>query len=196
MTTYTYVKAGALKSPKSPNPQTKGGTCKTLFRAALKERRGKYPFTRISAYKVRECFENLRHERDVVVSIARYLQSPASERRSSMLLGCTSDDKARRLRAVPEIIARELGYNLVPAVEALHLEGVPAADVAGFIQHIKPQVDQLLSDCDAVREATNASIRSEYTALAEGRSAMATACADALRVADYALQFCKMHRVL
>lgn len=196
MAMYTHVKSGASKSPKPPNPSQMGGTCKALFRAALRERRSKYPFDRISAYKVRECFENLRYELDVVVSIARYLQTPASERRSSMLLGCTSDDKARRLKAVPETIARELGYNLIPAIEALHLEGVKEADIARFILNIKPQVDQLIADCDAVREATTQSIRSEYAALAAGNSEMANACAGALHLAAHAVQFCKNHNVL
>lgn len=193
---YLDVKTGQAKSPKTPNPLSLRLSCAAIFRNALQERRDKHPFTRVSAYKVRESWENLRYECDVVASIAKYLQLPASVRHSGMLLGCTSDDKARRLKVVPEIIAREMGYNLIPAVEALHLEGVSKASIADFLRKTKPNVNQLLEDCDAVAAATCRSIKSEYFALAAGQSAMTSICADALNVATQAMQFCKNHQVL
>jgi hypothetical protein len=113
-----------------------------------------------------------------------------------MLLGCTEEDKAYRLKRVPHIIARELGYNLIPAIQALTVEGVPPADIAGFIQSIKPQVDQLLADCDAIQTGTSRSIQPEYDALKAGNSSMERICAEALRIADLAVDFCEQHGVL
>ncbi len=98
--------------------------------------------------------------------------------RNGILVGCTGEDKAYRLNRIPQNIAHELGYNLIPAIEALTLEGVPAANILGFIQSIKPQVNQLLTDCDAVGAR---------------KSNMERICAEALRIAEQAVAFCERH---
>jgi hypothetical protein len=167
-----------------------------IFLGAMKERQVKHPFLRVSAYKVRESRDNLHHEGDVVASIAAYLRSPPCYGRSNILVGCTEGDKAGRLKAVPENIARELGYNLIPAIKALELEGVPIAEIALFIRSITADVDQILADCDIIKTATSRSITHEYADLKAGQSALAATCADASYVADRALGFCKSHRVL
>lgn len=167
------------------------------FGAAMKRRKTHYPFERASAYKVRDSWYNLHHEANVVGSIAEYLRAPPrSYGRSSILVGCTEEDKGYRLKRVPEIVAHELGYNLIPALMALGVEGVPEADIIAFLQSIKPQVDRILTDCDAIQTATARSIKSEYSALKAGYSPLAALCADALDVAEWAVAFCKEHRVL
>ncbi len=167
------------------------------FRAAMKRRKTHYPFERASAYKVRDSWYNLDHEANVVGSIAEYLRIPrGAYGRSGMLVGCTEEDKAYRLKRVPEIIARELGYNLIPAVAALHLEGVPEADIIAFLHSTKPEVDRILAECDAIQMATSRSIKCEYAALKAGYSPLASLCADALDVAEQAVAFCKAHGLL
>jgi hypothetical protein len=169
----------------------------SVFRAAMKQRKANHPFKRVSAYKVRESRHNLHHEANVVGSIAEYLRAPCGAYgRSGILVGCTEDDKAHRLKRVPEIIAHELGYTLIPALEALHLEGVPEADIITFLQSIKPEVDRILADCDAIQMATRRSIQSEYAALKAGYSPLAALCADALDIAEQAVSFCKEHGAL
>lgn len=172
------------------------GPCQTTFRSAMKERRSKHPFDRISAYKVRESRDNMHDECRVVASIAEYLRAHPYDRHSSMLRGCTEEDKAHRLKRTPHIIAHELGYNLIPAIEALTLEGVPAADINAFIRSIKPQVDQLLADCDAVQKATARSIKPAYDAMKTGSSSMERICAEALGIAEQAVTFCEGYGVL
>jgi hypothetical protein len=162
----------------------------------MRERKTSYPFDRISAYKVRESGDNLQHNLKTVRSIAEYLRARPADRRSSMLVGCAEEDKADRLKRVPEIIAHELGYNLIPALEALTLDGVPEADIITFLQSIKPNVDRILTDCDAIQVATARSIKSEYAALKAGYSPSEAVCADALDVAEQAVAFCKEHGVL
>lgn len=168
----------------------------SVFLAAMERRVANHPFDRISAYKIRECRDNLQRNLHTVASIADYLCARRSERRSSMLVGCTEEDKGYRLKRVPEIVADELGYNLIPAVKALSLEGVPAVDIKLFIRTIKPQVDQLLADCDAARGATARSIKPEYAALKAGYSSMEQISADALNIAEQAVAFCRSHRLL
>lgn len=169
----------------------------TEFRAAMKRRKNQNRFERASAYKVRDSWYNLHHEANVVGSIAEYLRTPrGAYGRSGILVGCTKEDKAYRLKRVPEIIAHELGYNLIPALMALGVEGVPEADIITFLQSIKPQVHRILADCDAIQRATERSIKSEYAALKAGYSSFAGVCMDALDVVEQAVAFCKEHGVL
>lgn len=168
----------------------------SVFLAAMKRRVANHPFDRISAYKIRECRDNLKHNLNTVASIADYLCARRSERHPSMLVGCTEEDKGYRLKRVPEIVADELGYNLIPAIKALALEAVPAVDINLFVRTIKPQVDRLLADCDVVQRATARSIMPEYGALKAGYSSMEQVSADALYIAEQAVAFCEQHAVL
>lgn len=168
----------------------------SVFLAAMERRVANHPFDRISAYKIRECRDNLQRNLHTVASIADYLCARRSERHPSMLVGCTEEDKGYRLKRVPEIVADELGYNLIPAVKALALEGVPAGDIKLFIRTIKPQVDRLLADCDAVQTVTARSIKPEYAALKAGYSPTEQISADALSIAEQAVAFCKSHGLL
>lgn len=154
-----------------------------------------YPFDRISAYKVRESRDNLQHNLKTVGSIAEYLRARPRDRHSSMLVGCAEDDKAYRLKQVPEIIARELGYNLIPAIEALTVEGVPAADVTKYMRAILPDINRLINECDAIQKATARAIKFEYEAMKASRLGMERICAAALRIAEDSVKFCDQHGV-
>ena len=171
-------------------------TCQAVFREAMRDRRANHPLDRISAYKVRESRDNLQHGRDVVASIADYQRARPCDRHSVLLVGCTPEDTASFLKRFPGIIARELGYNLIPAIEALTVEGVPAVDINTFIQSIKPQVDQLLVDCDAIQTANARSIKPEYAAMTASNSDLIRLSKEALRIAEQAVVFCEQHRVL
>ena len=167
-----------------------------LFRAAMRNRRANHPLYRVSAYKVRESRDNLHHNLRTVGSIAVYFCARPCDRYASLLLGCTPEDKADRLRRVPAIIARELGHNLIPALEALTNEGVPATDIADFLLTLRPRVSHLLHQCTSVQAGMARSISHEYAALRAGHSAMLRLCEDALDIAEAAVSFCKLHGVL
>jgi len=162
----------------------------------MRERKTSYPFDHISAYKVRESGDNLQHECRVVASISEYLRARPCDRHSSMLVGCVESDKSVRLKRIPHNIARELGYNLIPAIEALTSEGVPAAAITTFIRSIKPQVEQLLADCDAIWLGMSRCSTPEYERMKAGGSPMECICADALDISEQAVAFCKQHGVL
>lgn len=189
------------KPPKPTNHprRSKGlsaGRCRAIFREALIERQTKYPFDRISAYKVRECHESLIHEQIVVHSIAEYLRAPKAARHASMLVGCVEEDKAYRLKQIPNNIAWELGYNLVPAIAALPREGVAEPEVIDLLNAIKPQIDRLLHDCDATRAATSGSVNHEYRTMTYGTSLTQRICADAVGIANQAARFCQQQGCL
>lgn len=196
-------KVGGTKPPKQPNhliggrlPSASKLGARGIFRNAMQERLTRRPFDRISGYKIRESSDNIRHELRVVLGLEDYLSAKPSRRNPHVLVGCTPEDKAQRLKKLPQVIARELGENLIPAVEALHVEGIPKQDVDAFVATLKPMVCKLLKDCDDVLAVTARSIRDEYSAIRIGTSGSEEICRDALRIADAATDFAKKYGVL
>ena len=106
------------------------------------------------------------------------------------------NDKAQRLKKIPRVIATELGENLIPAIEVLHVEGIPQQDVDAFVVSLKSSVFKLLDDCDVVWAVKARSIRHEYSAIKNGTSGSEQICREALRIADAAMDFTKKYEVL
>ncbi|WP_397584484.1 hypothetical protein [Sphingorhabdus sp.] len=171
-------------------------TLRNVFLRAMEDRITKRPFDRISAYKIRKSRDNIEHELRVVLGLEAYLSAKPSHRNPYALVGCTPEDKAQRLKKIPRVIAAELGGNLIPAIEALHVEGIPKKDVDAFVAILKPLVNKLLVDCDEVMAVTARSIRDEYGAVRNGTSGSEQICRDALRIADAAMDFAKKYGVL
>jgi len=196
-------KMGGTKPPKPPN-HLAGGQMQTLpklgaraiFRDARARRIKEDPFIRISAYKIRDSQYDIEHELRVILGLEAYLCAKPSHRNPYALVGCIPEDKAERLKKIPRAIATELGKNLIPAVEALHVEGIPQQDVDAFVASLKSSVFKLLDDCDVVWAVTARSIRDEYSAVRNGTSGSEQICRDALRIADAAMDFAKKHGVL
>ena len=144
----------------------------SAFHIDMARRQAERPFERVSAYKVRESWANLRDNLRAVRSIADCVRSGSPRCHRTELYGCTKGDKAQRLKRVPMIIAHELGYNLIPAVKALTLEGVPAAEIDAFISSIVPQIEKLLADCDNAHRSTRRFVCQEYEAMTVGTSSI------------------------
>ena len=194
---------GGTKPPKPPNhlsgerltsPAKLGA--RAIFRDARAKRIKERPFDRISAYKIRESRDNIEHELRVILGLEAYLCAKPSRRNPYALVGCIPEDKAERLKKIPRAIATEFGKNLIPAIEALHVEGIPQQDVDAFVASLKSSVFKLLDDCDFVWAVTARSIRDEYSAIKNGTSGSEQICRDALRIADAAMDFAKKYGVL
>ena len=198
----THSNVGGTKPPKPPNPLSGGQMpqpskldARAIFREARAKRIKERPFDRISAYKIRESRDNIEHELRVVLGLEAYLSAKPSHRNPYVLVGCTPEDKAERLKKIPRAIATELGENLIPAIEALHVEGIPKQDVDAFVASLKSSVFRLLDDCDEVMAVTTRSIRDEYSAVRIGTSGSEQICRDALRIADAVMNFAKKYGV-
>jgi hypothetical protein len=198
----THSTVGGTNPAKQPNHIAGGQKpfpsklgARAIFRDARAKRIKERPFDRISAYKIRESRDNIEYELRVVLGLEAYLSAKPSRRNPYALVGCTPEDKAGRLKKIPRVIATELGENLIPAIEALHLEGIPQQDVDAFVASIKSSVFRLLDDCDDVWADTARSIRDEYGAVRNGTSGSEEICRDALRIADGAMDFAKKYGV-
>lgn len=170
-------------------------TPRTVFLRAMEDRIANRPFEASSAYKVRESRDNIAHVIATLTEIISVVSSGESYPAPILLGACTTEDKAIWLKDLPGNLARELGGNLIPAVQALNVEGVPEAAINGFVQSIKGKVCQLLKDCDAVQTETGQSIKSEYARMKAGYSEMLRICHDALDVADQAVALCENHEL-
>jgi len=126
-------------------------TPRTAFLRAMEDRIANRPFETISAYKVRESRDNIARMLSTLTDIIAVVSSGKSYPVSILLGGCTTEDKAIWLKDLPGNLARELGENLIPAVQALNVEGVPEAAIDAFVQSIKGKVCQLLKDCDTMQ---------------------------------------------
>jgi len=166
-------------------------TCQQVFTAAKAQRIAHRPFDRISAYKVRESRYNLHHECEVVASIAAY-RATSHGYCGPHLVGCTTEDMGLRLKNIPSNIARELGANLIPAVEALVVEGVPRQAVKTFVNSISPRLQQLILDCDFIHSFAGRNGMGKRARL----EASAALCDEALDIADAAVVFCGLQGVL
>ena len=196
-------KMGGTKPPKPPNHLPAGRLtsparldARGVFRDARAKRIKERPFDRISAYKIRDSHYDIEHELRVILGLEAYLCAKPSHRNPYVLVGCTPEDKAERLKKIPRAIATELGENLIPAIEALHVEGIPKQYVDAFVASLKSSVFRLLDDCDDVLAVTAKSIREEYSAIKNGTSGSEQICRDALRIADAAMDFAKKYGVL
>jgi hypothetical protein len=196
-------KMGGTKPPKPPNhlPAVRLTfpaklDARAVFREARHKRYEEDPFIRISAYKIRDSHYDIEHELRVIVGLEAYLSAKPSHRNPYALVGCIPEDKAERLKKIPRAIAWGFGYNLIPAIEALHVEGIPQEEVDAFMVTLKSPVLGLLDDCDDVWAVTAKSIRDEYGAIKNGTSGSEQICRDALRIADAAMDFVKKHGVL
>lgn len=166
------------------------------FKASMRARIANRPFVDISAYKVRESSENIYSMLSTVMEITHVVSRGATHSSPVRLGCCTSEEKANWLKDLPHKLAHELGYNLIPAIEALSVEGVPTSAIRAFVQSIKGKVYQLLADCDAVQSATSRTIKREYALMKQGRSSALRICNDAFQIADQAKRFCHHHGVM
>ncbi len=170
-------------------------TPRTVFLRAMEDRITNHPFDRISAYKVRESHHNLSRMTNTLNEIIAVVSSGKTHSVPILLGGCTTEDKSIWLKDLPSNLAHELGYNLIPAIQALNVEGVPEAAINSFIKSIKGNVCKLLKDCDTMQADTGRSIKEEYARMKAGCSEMLRICNDALRIADQAKLFCQQHSV-
>ncbi len=165
-------------------------TPRTVFLRAMEDRIANRPFETISAYKVRESRDNIAHMIATLTEIIAVVSSGETHPVPILLGGCTTEDKAIWLKDLPGNLARELGGNLIPAEQALIVEGVPAAAINRFVQSIKGKICQLLNDCDAMQTEAGQSIKGEYARMRLGSSQMHRICQDALAIADQAVALC------
>ena len=145
---------------------------KTCHRAFQKgqEARGAHPL-RMGAYKLLESSDLLRRIRQTTLNIAADAKAKAKGY-GRPFGSCTSDDAATWLKSVPALIAHELAYNVIPAIEALAVDGVPDAVVRSCVGRAQAEAKIILSQCEAAAAILKQGVKPEYDRMKAGNSTL------------------------
>lgn len=170
-------------------------TCHEIYQSALLHRKNEHPFGGSSAYKVRESQRNLEGAVAVLRSVQAYLAASPSMKRSVTLVSCTRDDMARKIKLMPQNLAEELGYNLVPAVLALGIEGLAASAIDSFAAELQPIIHACLANCEVARLFCKQPASVLYSDLRSPASLLTAVCDEALTIADAAVALCNRHGI-
>lgn len=112
--------------------------CRAAFEKGLLDRK-KYPLPH-GAYKLDEVVERI--EREAAFDRTNVTKQGRLNPRSALL---------RIPRRLPEMIAWDLGYNVVPAVAALVGDGVPASQVQDLLRTARERAVEIVHQCDLLR---------------------------------------------
>lgn len=130
-----------------------------IFHDAVLERR-KYPLLRGGRYKLQETADRLHRNSlnlDAMIEYSHRKQGP------SVFLTCTWSDRAPWLRHALLDVPYQLGYNVVPAVDALVFDGVDEPQLASLESWARQQTFSLLSQVDSALSLTQKSLNAEYS---------------------------------
>lgn len=122
-------------------------------------------------YKLQELSRRMRQADETIHAIARqFLRGGVTRLALSPGLCCTPADQAAWLKSLPEAVASQLGYDLVPAVAALTGDGVSPSTASRCGAVARHRAGFLVAECDEVRSLLQLSINAEYNAMRAGSS--------------------------
>lgn len=145
----------------------------TLLRRATPLRTGEY--------KLHESYRNFVGWRDEITRISAFKHRKASRH---SLRHCTPDDCSKWLKDLPAAIAFQLAYDVLPAINALVADGVPATQLDSVQFQATPLIRQLVRDCDQARAIVVRRIANEYEHMKDGGSYLYPLVSDAIRIMD------------
>jgi len=103
------------------------------------------------------------------------------------LMRCTAEDKHVWLKGLPTCVAYWLGYNLLPALDALVHDGANPALIQRTVATIRPRVLSLLSDLEAARLRIKRNIKTEYEHMKDDDPILEPLLEEALRLTEMAM---------
>ena len=159
--------------------------CQDAFNTGTADR-ATYPL-HSGIYKLRDARNNLNRCADTVANISAY-QREGPDAGRGWFGCCTHEDADVWLKSLPEVLAHELGYNVMPAIRALAGDGVPADKVAGCLHRAQGKVDGLVPLCDTARGWLAPSIDREYRRMKNHDSMLEPLIVHAMEVVDEALR--------
>ncbi len=168
-------------------PRTGGHTrptlnCRQAFTAG-KVARSQYPLTS-GSYKLMECAARFESFVSAIAQIRAFINNEANRWE---LLHCTAQDKDVWLKGLPSVVAHRLGYELLPGLQAMQLDGVASQIVQDALHMAESQCDDLIQRLEPVRLTLESSIDWEYQAMRRGSSLIEPLVRDALELTQKSL---------
>jgi hypothetical protein len=133
-------------------------TCNDIFNLRLHERTTRYPlaYGRYKLVEARHWLNRAGRNIDLMMKDFDNLY------RKRTYLGCTVDDRSTWLKHTPLDVAEGLGYEVVPGIDALLGDGVSLITVNNIKAKVLPEINQLVVNCDQVRNQISKNIKVEY----------------------------------
>jgi hypothetical protein len=135
-------------------------------------------------YKLVESKDRIERTGKEIVRISEVI---TNRRHPADLLHCTFQDKAFWLRDVPFNVAYRMGYEIIPGLRALAVDGVTPCKVESAARSLESVIDQHLAQWDQLRNSYNKRIAYEYASMGKEKSNALAVVEDALTLINSAL---------
>ena len=142
-------------------------TCHEAFQRGLEDRKA-YALSS-GARRLRESLDGPQRISETLSNIAEDLKF--KRRGYERYLGaCTSDDADVWLKFVPAQLTFDLGYDVVPAIQALTLDGVPIDVVSRCVARTNSVIPTIIDHCEEARIALRRGVKREFRMMKSGGS--------------------------
>lgn len=132
----------------------------------------KYPL-RSGGYKLNERRWKFGRCEETIEAIDKLIVHQRRGSKGPVYLGsCTTDDAASWLKRLPQQVAYDLAYDILPAIVALAEERWPPHKVAAARRKAEVEAKALVADCEAAHDQLKKGIRYEYRRMKAGGSTL------------------------
>ena len=129
-----------------------------IFNQAQSQRK-QHPFVSGGLYKIKEAADRLHRDSHTIDDLAADQRLRLGKR---VFNGCTREDKSKWLRDNLLDVAFRLGYEILPAIDALEQDGLSKKDVKFCKSWATARAVSLLYQVDQVYEQLRGNIKQEY----------------------------------
>jgi hypothetical protein len=144
-----------LWSKISPLLNNPFGSCSLSLKAGLAQR-AEHPLPS-GLYKLRDAHREMSKCLDEFVLLARLLRAKQQLRGN-----CTYGDQVPWIKRRPVDISFELGWKVLPAIQALISDGISAKDISKYLPGFIQRVADLVNQCEKTLPQIKGPIRHEY----------------------------------
>lgn len=158
---------------------------RNIFNQAQSQRK-QHPFVSGGLYKIKEAADRLHRDSQTIDDLAADRRLCSGKK---VFNGCTREDKATWLRAALVDVSYRLGYDILPAIDALEQDGLSKKDVKLCKSWAKEHAVSLLYQVDQVYEQLRGDIKQEYDHWENGDSLIQPIIDRAVNLADDIVEF-------
>lgn len=136
-------------------------------------------------YKLVECAERLEQCIDEIDRIRNYINGRGHR---WSLMHCTAEDKHQWIKDLPAHVAYRLGYEVLPGLQALTVDGVDSNTIHSEIPNFERYCSSVVLQLEIAHMKIRKSINVEYDQMRSGRSLLEPQVRDAVGIAKRALR--------
>jgi hypothetical protein len=136
-------------------------------------------------YKLVECAERLEQCIDEIDRIRNYINGRGHR---WSLMHCTTEDKHLWLKDLAAHVAYRLGYEFLPGLQALTVDGVDSITINSEIPYFERYCSSVVGQLEIVHQKIYKSINVEYNQMRLGSSLLEPQVRDAFGVTKRALR--------